>query len=220
MDLPHVDVLVITHDHYDHLDMLTVREIEPRTDRVICPLGVGAHLEYWGWPTEKITELDWGENTGLAGRDRITCLPSQHFSGRTFKRNQTLWCGFMLELEGFHLYLSGDGGYGRHFAQVASMWPRIDLAIVENGQYNIDWAGIHLLPQDWKKAVAELRCPAVMGCHNSKFDLSRHTWIEPMITASTSAAELQVVHVTPKIGERVLLDRPNDYSQPWWPDSV
>ena len=219
-DIPRVDVLVITHDHYDHLDMLTVREIEPRTERVVCPLGVGAHLEHWGWPAEKITELDWTEHTGLGGCGRITCLPSQHFSGRTFKRNQTLWCGFMLEVDGFHLYLSGDGGYGQHFAQIASMWPRIDLAIVENGQYNVDWAGIHLLPQDWKRAVAQLRCPAVMGCHNSKFDLSRHTWIDPMVTSARSAAELHVMHVTPKIGERVLLDRLSDFTLPWWPESV
>ncbi len=219
-DIPHLDVLIITHDHYDHLDMITVRDIESRTDRVICPLGVGAHFEYWGWPAEKITELDWTEHTSVGPRGKITSLPAQHFSGRTFTRNQTLWTSYMLELAGQTIYLSGDGGYGKHFAQIGDMWPHIDFGIVEDGQYNNDWAGIHLLPQYWKKAVYELGLKQVMGCHNSKYDLSRHRWIDPLLAAQTNAKELGVTLVSPKIGQAVRLDRLSDYASPWWPATI
>lgn len=219
-DIPHLDVLILTHDHYDHLDMITVKDIESRTDRVICPLGVGAHLEYWGWPEEKITELDWTESTAVGAHGKLTCLPSQHFSGRTFTRNQTLWCAYMLELAGSTIYLSGDGGYGRHFAQIGQMWPHIDLAIVEDGQYNVDWAGIHLLPEYWKKAVFDLGVKEVMGCHNSKYDLSRHSWIDPLMNAQMNARALGVNLVSPKIGQAVRLDRLADAHAPWWPTTV
>lgn len=219
-DIPHIDYLILTHDHYDHLDMHTVVHIASRTDRVICPLGVGAHLEYWGWEPEKITELDWNERAALDAQSRITCLPSQHFSGRSIKRNQTLWCGYMIEIDHTVLYFSGDGGYGKHFAHIAEMWPRIDLAIVENGQYNTDWASIHLMPAAWRQAVADLRCAAVMGCHNSKFDLSRHSWIEPMQQARLSAHALKVPLVSPIIGQIIRFDRLGDYDRVWWPESA
>ena len=215
-DIPALDLLLLTHDHYDHLDMLTLRELMTRTSRVICPLGVGAHLEYWGWDGSIITELDWGQSERLSSSGRITCLPAQHFSGRTFERNLTLWCGFMLEFEGLHIYLTGDGGYGRHFRQIASEFPRINLAIVEDGQYNVDWAGIHPLPCAWKSAVAELRPLCVMPCHNAKYDLSRHTWQAPLEAALANAVELKTTLATPIIGTAIALDNPAAETGPWW----
>lgn len=214
-DIPALDVLLLTHDHYDHLDMMTVKSIRDRVSRVICPLGVGAHLEHWGYDPDIITELDWGEKTAL-GRGLITCLPSQHFSGRSTKRNTTLWASFMLELDGLTIFLSGDGGYGKHFAQIGEMWPRIDFAVLEDGQYNPDWAGIHLMPHYWRKAAFELGARAVMPCHNSKFDLSRHSWSDPLQTAEASAKALGLPLVTPRIGEAVALDRLDDYQLRWW----
>ncbi len=214
-DIPPLDVLLLTHDHYDHLDMITVKAIRERVSRVICPLGVGAHLEAWGYAPEVITELDWGERTPL-GRGTATCLPSQHFSGRTWRRNTTLWAAFMLEIEGLCIFLSGDGGYGRHFAQIGEMWPHIDFAVLEDGQYNRDWAGIHLMPHDWRMAASDLGLSAVLPCHNSKFDLSRHAWTDPMETAEASARALGLTLVTPRIGEPVRLDRLKDFQVRWW----
>lgn len=217
-DIPPLDVLLLTHDHYDHLDMITVKAIRERVGRVICPLGVGAHLEAWGYSPEVITELDWGEKTALGNGPRgcLTCLPSQHFSGRTMKRNTTLWAAFMLELDDCTIFLSGDGGYGRHFAQIGEMWPHIDFAVLEDGQYNTDWAGIHLLPKYWRKAAFDLGLTAVLPCHNSKFDLSRHIWTDPMETAAASAKALKLTLVTPRIGEPVRLDRLKDFQNRWW----
>ncbi len=214
-DIPPLDVLILTHDHYDHLDMRTVKAIKDRVERVICPLGVGAHLEYWGYDPALITELDWGEKTSL-GRGTLTCLPSQHFSGRTMKRNTTLWAAFMMELEGVTIFLSGDGGYGKHFAQIGEMWPHIDFAVLEDGQYNPDWAGIHLMPAYWRKAAFDLGLTAVLPCHNSKFDLSRHLWTDPMETAEASARALGLTLVTPRIGEPVRLDRLKEHQERWW----
>ncbi len=219
-DIPALDVLIFTHDHYDHLDMITVREVLPRTARVICPLGVGAHLEHWGCEAEKIIELDWGETTSLGKSVRLTCTPAQHFSGRTFKRNLTLWSGFVLEADGYTLYISGDGGPGAHFAQIASAFPKIDLAIVEDGQYNPDWAGIHLLPADWKRTVATLAPRFVMPCHNSKYDLSRHTWTDPLEQALAASRELNVALATPRIGNCVSLDNPAVAANLWWREIV
>ena len=115
-----------------------------------------------------------------------------------------------------HIYLTGDGGYGRHFRQIASEFPRIDLAIVEDGQYNVDWAGIHLLPCAWKSAVAELRPLCVMPCHNAKYDLSRHTWQAPLEAALANAVELKTTLATPIIGTAIALDNPAAETGPWW----
>lgn len=215
-DIPALDILLLTHDHYDHLDMLTVQALRERTARVICPLGVGAHLEYWGFDPDVITELDWGDSVALPSKGRLTCVPGQHFSGRTMQRNTTLWCGFILQLADLCLYFTGDGGYGRHFRQIATSFPRIDLAVVEDGQYNTDWASIHLMPPAWKSAVSELRPRCVMPCHNSKYDLSRHTWKAPLEAALENAHALSLALSTPLIGQPVAMERPNVETGPWW----
>ena len=215
-DIPPLDLLILTHDHYDHVDMTPLLELKSRTARVICPLGVGAHLEYWGWDPGIITETDWGESVSLGRKKTVLCLPSQHFSGRSFERNQTLWAGYILLMDGYTLYLSGDGGYGRHFRQIASEHPHIDLAIVEDGQYNLDWAGIHLMPAAWRAAVSELRPHCVLPSHNSKFELSRHLWTEPLEAAVAGAFDVNVPLTTPMIGQPIFLDNPQKGSQPWW----
>lgn len=177
---------------------------------------MGAHLEYWGWEAERIMEMDWGEKIALPHKGMLTCVPSQHFSGRTLERNTTLWAGFVMDLDGVTLYLSGDGGYGRHFRQIATDFRRIDFAIVEDGQYNTDWAGIHLMPPAWKAAVSELRPRFVMPCHNAKYDLSRHTWKAPLEAALVNAQTLGIALSTPLIGQIVALDNPARDTGPWW----
>lgn len=231
-DIPKIDLLLITHDHYDHLDYATIRAIANRVERVVCPLGVGAHFDYWGWPPEKIIELDWFESTRVEGSQEsaqrgangvlVTAVPSQHFSGRTLKRNTTLWAGFILEFAGKTLYLSGDGGYGPHFATIARRYPKINLAILEDGQYNTDWSTIHLMPDDWRKALQDLSPKRVMPCHNAKYALSRHVWTEPLEMAFESARALQVALALPKIGEAFDwasgVNMAVDSTARWWPN--
>lgn len=215
-DLPAADVLLITHDHYDYLDCRTVTALGRRVRRAVCPLGVGAHLEAWGWEPERITELDWWEDARV-GPLRVTAVPAQHFSGRTFRRNETLWAGFVLEANGFTLYHSGDTSEGRHLAAIRRAFPSIGLALLEDGQYSPDWPGVHLLPDAWRRTVELLTPRAVLPMHNSKYDLSPHAWRDPLDRAAASAREAGFPLLTPRIGDVVALDpaRRSAFA-PWW----
>ena len=146
-DMPDIDYLVISHDHWDHLDYNTVKKLKDRIGAVICPLGVGEHFEYWGFDKERLIELDWNEDANLAPGFMIHCLPARHFSGRRLTANQSLWASFLLEAPSQKIYIGGDGGYDTHYAEIGNRFPGIDLAILENGQYNEEWSLIHLMPQ-------------------------------------------------------------------------
>lgn len=179
-DIPDIDILIITHDHYDHLDYGTIRDIEDRVGLVICPLGVGEHLEYWGVDKDKIRELDWYQTTSDTSL-KIECLPTRHFSGRLFKHRNTLWASFMItEPGGMTVYVGGDSGYGKHLKEIASRYPTVDYAILENGQYNEDWRYIHTLPSQQDSVIRDLGAQNVLSVHNSKFALARHPWHEPI----------------------------------------
>ena len=134
-DIPDIDVLFITHDHWDHLDYDTVTKIRPRVKKVICGLGVGAHLEKWGYAATSIAEGDWGDSVGLGDGFTAHVLPARHFSGRGLRRNATLWASYALQTSGGHtIYLGGDSGYGPHFKEIGKQFGRFDLAVLENGQ--------------------------------------------------------------------------------------
>lgn len=155
-NIPPIDILIITHDHYDHLDYGTIRDIKDRVSLVICPLGVGEHLEYWGVDKNKIRELDWYQTTA-SGQLKIECLPARHFSGRLFKRRNTLWASFMVTLpDGMNVYIGGDSGYGKHYREIAQRYPTVDYAFLENGQYNEDWRYIHTLPSQQDSVIRDL----------------------------------------------------------------
>lgn len=205
-DMPDVDYLVITHDHWDHLDYKTVTKIRDRVARVICPLGVGEHFEHWGYSPEKLVEMDWNERVKLDTQLEIYCLPTRHFSGRGLKPNQTLWASYMLKTPTKNIYISGDGGYDNHFAAIAKEFQTIDLAIMENGQYDKNWRYIHLMPEDLVKAIADLKPKGVITGHNSKFAMARHSWDEP-INKIVAAAERDSLPLhKPLIGEVLYLD--------------
>ncbi len=172
----------------------------------MCPLGVGMHLERWGVAPARILEADWWESIELEGL-RLTLTPSQHFSGRTFERDTTLWGGWMFEFADYVLYLSGDGGYGPHFREIKKRFPTIDLALLEDGQYNTDWKDIHLMPADWRRALEDLAPRAVFPTHHSKYALSTHGWKEPIKHAQASAAAVGVPLLMPRIGKVVSLAR-------------
>lgn len=213
-DLPTIDVMVITHDHWDHLDYNTFQEIKHKVKHIVTGLGVGAHLEKWGYPTAQITELYWGESAKVDGFE-FTSTVSRHFGGRTLKRNVTLWSSFILQTEHLKLFLGGDSGYGKHFKEIGEKYGPFDYAILENGQYNEKWINIHMLPEEVVKVSKELGSKYLIPVHSSKFPLAVHPWDEPLIRITKEANEQNVAIVTPKMGEIVNLDIPKKYPE-WW----
>lgn len=208
VDIPPIDILIITHDHYDHLDYGTIRDIKDRVGLVICPLGVGEHLEYWGVDKGKIRELDWYQTTTSSSL-KIECLPTRHFSGRLFKRRNTLWASFMVTLpDGMTVYIGGDSGYGKHYQQIAQRYPVVDYAVLENGQYNEDWRYIHTLPAQQDSVIHDLGAKNVLGVHNSKFALARHPWYEPIDKIrKTATADTSFHLIDAIIGQSMILSR-------------
>ncbi|WP_373548416.1 MBL fold metallo-hydrolase [Haliscomenobacter sp.] len=215
-NMPPIDYLLITHDHYDHLDYQTVTGLKDKVKQVICGLGVGSHLERWGYPAERIMEKDWNESLILEKGLTLHTLPTRHFSGRSFKRNNTLWLSFLLETPNGKIYLGGDSGYGEHFAKIGDQFGPIDLAILENGQYNPAWHAIHCLPEETLKAAKALQAKLLMPVHSSKFALAMHAWYEPLTEITRLNSGYLVPLVTPLIGECVNLKESGQAFQEWW----
>ncbi len=216
-DIPTLDYVIITHDHWDHLEYETIKAIKDRTGKFICPLGVGAHLEHWGVESKKIIELDWYEHSNLDGELTLTALPARHYSGRLLEKNRTLWCGYMLSSNGYNLYISGDSGYGENIGEIAERFPNIDFAIMENGQYNMLWRHIHFVPQDLLKALGELKPKSFITSHHSKYALARHVWNDPhnaIYEASLKDSTINLLY--PKIGEILRYKEEGWSGEQWW----
>ena len=206
-DMPDIDYLIITHDHWDHLDYNTVKKLKDRIGAVICPLGVGEHFEYWGFDKERLIELDWNEDANLAPGFMIHCLPARHFSGRGLTANQSLWASFLLETPSQKIYIGGDGGYDTHYAEIGNRFPGIDLAILENGQYNEEWSLIHLMPQYMAQTARDLKAKRVLTVHHSKYALAKHRWDEPLKNAEEMKNKDSLNVLIPEIGEVVALEK-------------
>ncbi len=213
-DIPDLDVLVLTHDHWDHLEYSTVKSLIPRCKRVVTSLGVGQHLERWGCPPEKLIELDWWESVTLGEGLRFTAVPGRHFSGRLLRRAQTLWSGFVVQSETRRILIGGDGGYGAHFATIGEKFGPFDLAFLECGQYDNHWRSIHMLPEQSVQAAIDLKAKVFMPVHWSKFVLAKHAWDDPIRRVVNAAKERGQTLVHPRIGE--VLDFDNLVSEQWW----
>lgn len=194
-DLPDIDVLIITHEHWDHMEYATLRDIRDRVKKVVCPLGIADYLRYWNYSDEKITEMDWYE-----AEEGITCLPSRHFSNRLLRRNQTLWASFMVEAGGRKVYIGGDGGYDKRFSEIYEQFGSVDLALLENGQYNANWKYIHTMPKDLEKVVHDLQAQQVFTVHHDKYALSVHPWYEPDSVAQDIASRNSIRLLDAPIG--------------------
>ncbi len=220
-DMPAIDLLILSHDHYDHLDYETIAKLAPRVKQFYTALGVGAHLQRWGITPGKVSEFDWGDTQTLPDGIRLTATPARHFSGRGLTRGKTLWTSFVLELPGnapdtsYKLFLGGDSGYGTHFAQIGAKYGPFDLAMLECGQYNADWPNIHLFPEEVVTVAQELRAKAVLPVHWGKFALAYHAWNEPIQRFTKRAGEAGLAVATPKIGEPVVIGQPYPVSV-WW----
>jgi L-ascorbate metabolism protein UlaG (beta-lactamase superfamily) len=215
-DIPEIDYLFISHDHWDHLDYETIMKLKPRIGKVICGLGVGEDFEYWGFDKKSIIEMDWNEQIVPDNGFVINSIQARHFSGRGFKRNQTLWLAYVLQTPSMKIFIGGDGGYDAHFAVTGKKFGPFDLAILENGQYNKYWKYIHLLPADLLKAFNDLNTKRLLAVHSSKFALATHPWNEPLSLISESARMLNLPLITPMIGEQVNLKDTQQSFTEWW----
>lgn len=215
-DLPEIDFLFISHDHYDHVDYETIVALKGKIKKVICGLGVGSHFEQWGYAPENIIEKDWYEKADLAPGFTAFVEPARHFSGRGFSRNNTLWVSYLLQTPSMNIYIGGDSGYDTHYAAIGNKYNSIDLAILENGQYDAAWKYIHNHPEDVLKAAQELKAKRLFPVHSSKFALGAHAWDEPLTKLSQLNSTYNVPLVTPSIGEIVYLNDTAQQFKQWW----
>lgn len=216
-DLPEIDYLFITHDHWDHLDYRTVIQLKGKVKKIITGLGTGSHLEYWGFEPAIITECDWNESIDLTGGFMVHAAPARHFSGRAFSRNRTLWTSFVLKTPTLSLYLGGDSGYDSHFKQIGEKFGPFDLAMLECGQYNDYWKYIHMMPEQVVTAAKDLKADKLMPVHWGKFSLALHDWDEPIIRVAKAAHEQGMPIVTPLIGQ-IVHPKLNEQFTEWWRD--
>ncbi len=213
-DLPAVDAVIISHDHYDHLDHLAIRILSKRVDHFFVPLGVRAHLERWGVDSRNITELDWYESKVYRGV-RLTLAPARHFSGRgLWDRDSTLWGSWIISSDSLNVYFSGDSGYSDTFKTIGQRYGPFDIAFLENGAYNLDWAQIHLMPEETVQESIDLKARLLFPIHWSKFDLALHPWDEPAIRLTREATIRNVTVASPLIGE--VFDVRNYPETRWW----
>lgn len=210
-----IDAVLISHDHYDHLDYRSIQRLKKHVRHFYVPLGVGAHLRGWGVPAERITELDWWDSAEFGGI-RVTATPAQHFSGRGLtNRNSTLWVGYAIRGAFHNVYFSGDSGYGPHFREIGERLGPFDFTMMECGQYNERWASIHSMPEESVQAHLDLRGGTMMPIHWGGFQLALHTWTDPVERATAAAKEKGVNIVTPMIGEAMKLGE-YAHTERWW----
>jgi L-ascorbate metabolism protein UlaG (beta-lactamase superfamily) len=215
-DLPPIDVVVISHDHYDHLDMPVVRALAARGTRFAVPLGVGAHLERWGVPSQQISELDWNESVDV-GNLHITATPSRHYSGRNPRHNnETLWASWVVKGPSHRFYFSGDTGYFDGFKKIGREHGPFDLALLKIGAYDETWATIHMNPEEAVQAHLDLRGKVMLPVHWATFNLGFHAWREPPDRTVAAARKAGITLVVPRPGEAVAVDGKLAALQEWW----
>ena len=215
-DLPPIDCLLISHDHWDHLDYATVTALRDRIGVVVCGLGSGAHFLRWGFDKARIREADWGETLAIGERLHVHVTTSSHYSGRSLTRNQALWAGFLLETPERKIFFSGDSGYGAHFADIGRRFGGVDIALLDSGQYNESWKYIHMTPEEAVQAAADLGATYFLPAHTGKFALAYHPWDEPFRRAEKAAATRDLRLMTPLMGETVPLGEAMPAFTDWW----
>lgn len=214
-DLPQIDFLFISHDHWDHLDYDTVLKLKGKVKKIITGLGTGEHLESWGYDPAIIEERDWNETIDLGNGFVVNTAPARHFSGRGLKRNGSLWMSYILKTPTMNIYLGGDSGYDKHYAEIGEKFGPFDLAILECGQYNEYWKYIHMMPEEVVLAAKQLKTKKLLPVHWAKFSLGLHDWDEPIIRVTKEAEKQNMPIVTPMIGEKLNLKEDKTFPK-WW----
>ena len=214
-DLPPIEGLILSHDHYDHLDVPTIEYLREKVARYFVPLGVGARLQEMGVAAARIEEFDWWQSGSHAGV-QLTAAPAQHFSGRGLTdRNRTLWSSWVIQSGNEKIFYSGDSGYFAGFRQIGERLGGFDIALMENGAYDSYWPSVHMTPEETVQAFQDVRGRLLYLVHNTTFDLAFHTWQDPLarVAALTEAKGLALA--TPEIGEVLTLGRPRK-NVLWW----
>ncbi|MCB0699472.1 MAG: MBL fold metallo-hydrolase [Chitinophagaceae bacterium] len=213
--LPKIDAIIMSHDHYDHLDYGSIMKLKEKTEQFYMPLGVGAHFRKWGVAENRIHELAWWDDIVLDSL-KFTCTPARHFSGRGFTdKATTLWASWVIQSPDKNIYFSGDSGYGPHFKEIGKKFGTFDYAMMECGQYNEKWQAIHMMPEETIQAAIDVNAKITQPIHWGAFTLSLHSWTDPIERASKEAGKRNMALCTPAIGEPVLIGQeyPNN---PWW----
>ena len=214
--LPKLDAIVISHNHFDHLDEHTIKALIERTDHYYVPLGVKALMIDWGVPEEKVTELGWWQEAQL-GQSLIAATPSQHFSGRSLTdKNETLWVSWVIAHDDLRLFFSGDSGYFSGFKAIGDKYGPFDVTLMENGAYNSLWQFVHLFPKETVQAHLDLKGHYLVPIHNATFNLSNHAWFEPLEKIEQEAQQHQVELITPIFGDVITLSSMDNFKQRWW----
>lgn len=213
-DFNSIDLLILTHDHYDHLDYNTLLHLKGKVKQIVCSLGVSSHLLYWGFDRQRITELDWWQDKKINNEVIMTATPARHFSGRTFKRAQTLWSSFVLQTKHGNIFVGGDSGYDIHFKEINKAFGDFSLAFLECGQYNEKWPMIHMAPEQTAEAAMDLRAEMVVPVHWGKFALAYHPWTEPVKRLAVKARDYGLKLSTPLIGEEMNMLQAGYHE--WW----
>lgn len=217
-NLPEIDLLLISHDHYDHLDYQTIKDIDEKVKAYCVPLGVENHLERWGVDAEKIHTMAWWEELDVNGL-KIVSTPGQHYTGRLpWKNNTTLWSGYILQDEYHNVYYTGDTGYGGFFEEIKERYGKPDLMLSEDGQYDPKWPYTHMKPEEVLKAAEDMETKWLLPVHWAGFVLSRHAWDDPVEQLTALAEESDISVATPKIGETVYFAEIEKYQEKWWKD--
>ena len=213
-DLPNLDLVLLTHDHYDHLDYASILKLKDKTEAFWVALGTRRHLEKWGVPKKNITEFDWWDE-GQLGTLRFIFTPSRHFSGRgLFDRAKSLWGGWVILTDKHKIYWSGDGGYDTHFKEIGKKYGPFDWGFMECGQYNEKWHQIHMYPEEAVLASHEAQVKTAIPVHWGAFSLALHDWKDPIERFSREASAQKLIGCYPRLGQIVTSqDKPSD---DWW----
>ncbi len=214
--LPSINLIIFSHDHYDHLDYGSILKLKAKTKAYYVPLGVGAHLKDWGVEPSIVHELNWWESRDLNGM-KLVFAPSRHFSGRGIgDRNTTLWGSWVIKGENQNIYFSGDGGYGPHFKAIGEKYGPFDFAMIECGQYNEKWKDIHMMPEESVQAALDLQARLMMPIHWGAFTLALHAWTDPIVRVLAEANRLNMPITAPEIGESIRIGEAPGEIVKWW----
>lgn len=214
-DLPPIKAVIISHDHYDHLDHDSIIKLADKTEYFLTPLGVGDILVVWGVPSSKVKQLDWWQETEVGGV-RFTATPARHFSGRgLFSKNQTQWASWVFLAEDQRIFFSGDSGYFDGFNKIGAKYGPFDLTLLETGAYNENWPEVHMHPEESIRAHIDLKGKNLLPIHNGTFDLSMHSWSDPFERIVALGSVQSIPILTPVIGDPINIQSTTS-GQKWW----
>jgi L-ascorbate metabolism protein UlaG (beta-lactamase superfamily) len=215
-DMPEIDLLLITHDHYDHLDYSSIQALRSKVKQVVTGLGVGAHFEAWGYDMRTVQGVDWYATLQTVPELQIHVTPARHFSGRAFTRDTSLWVGFALVSAQRRIFFSGDSGYAPHFAEVGRRYGPFDWVALDAGQYDPRWANVHMNPEQAAQAAEDLQARALTPAHVGRFSISPHDWDDPFKRITAASQGRGYALWTPEIGRPIYLDGRAQTFTPWW----